>query len=204
MNPLQIVTLVFGLALAVACVAWARAELKRDKASRRFALISGPYGGGTVWVVLPVVVLLAPLFYVLFAFELVPKGSPGLFALTFGWATVACIATIIAGITVQVRRNALGWITLVGDDTLEVEAEGKSATLRLQAGDVRLYFISPEGRYVQIVIDTDAARLKVWGMISLRGIKDVTEGGFVAAEGLMLAGAFEPLRKWLSPYIVRN
>jgi hypothetical protein len=204
MNPLQIVTLVFGLAIAAASVAWARTELKRDKESRRFALISGPFGGGTFWVVIPAVLLLVPLLYVVFAFELVPKGSPALFAFTLGWLAVALIATIIAGVAVQVRRNALGWITLVGDDTLQVEADGKSATLRLQAGDVRLFFISPEGRYVQIVIETDAARLKVWGMISLKGIKDVTEGGFVAAEGLMLAGAFEPFRKWLSPYIVKD
>lgn len=201
-NLQQTLTLVVGLVLAGAAVRWAAIEVRRDKALRRFALISGPYAGGTLVVVAAVVILLPAIFYVVLSNELVPKGSPFLFALMLGWISVASVAGIIAGVAIQVRRNAAGWLTLVGDDTLRVETEGTTATVKLAAGGARLFFI--DERFVQFVICDDAATLTVWGMISIRGLKDVTEGGRVEARGLMLAGSAEPLRKWLSPYIAKD
>lgn len=201
-NLQQTLTLVVGLGLAAISVRWAAIEVRRDKALRRFALISGPYAGGTLVVVVVAVVLILAVTYAVFAYELVPKGSPLLFTLMLGWICVTSIAGIIAGVAIQVRRNAAGWLTLMGDDMLRLETEGTTETVKLAAGSARLFFI--DERFVQFVVCDDAATLTVWGMISIRGLKDVTEGGRVEARGLMLAGSAEPLRKWLSPYIAKD
>ncbi|HWA72432.1 MAG TPA: hypothetical protein VG937_08865 [Polyangiaceae bacterium] len=203
MNLQQTVTLVVGLMVAALSVGWARAESKRDGPSR-YALISGPYGGGTLWVVLIAVAALVPLLYLLFAFELVPKGAPGLFTLTLGWICAAWVAAIFAGVAIQVRRNAVAWLTVVGDDQLCLEQQGTTTTVKLQAGGARLFFIAGGPQYVQFLVSDEAHKLTFWGQIGLRGFQDVTEGAPVQAQGLMLAGSAERLRKWLAPYIAKG
>jgi hypothetical protein len=203
MNLQQMVTLGVGLGLAGLSVAWARVQLRRDGAHRH-ALISGPYGGGTVWVVVIAIAALVPLLYVVFAFELVPKGAPGLFALTLGWVCVAWIAAIFAGVAIQVRRNAAAWLTRVGDDRLCLEQQGITTTVKLQAGGARLFFVAGGPQYVQFLVSDDTHKITFWGMVGLRGLRDVTEGAPVQAQGLMLAGSAEPLRKWLAPYITKS
>lgn len=203
MNLQQMVTLGCGLGLAGLSVAWARAQLRRD-GPHRHALISGPYGGGTLWVVVIAIIALVPLLYVVFAFELVPKGAPWLFTLTLGWVCVAWIAAIFAGVAMQVRRNAAAWLTLVGEDQLCLEQHGTTTTVKLQAGGARLFFVAGGPQYVQFLVSDDSHKITFWGQVGLRGLRDVTEGAPVQAQGLMLAGSAEPLRKWLAPYITKS
>jgi hypothetical protein len=201
MTASQSLTLLIGLALAVLAVRWAVLESRRDRQLSRFALISGPYGGGTFWVVIPAVVLSVAVMYLVFGFELVPKGSPWIFTLSLGWISVALIAAIFAGVAIQVRRNALGWVTLIGKDTLQLEAEGVTTVLTLRPGAVKLYPVHANPQFVQFVITDGEQVAAVWGMVSIRGLKDLTEDYAMKPHGLMLAGSAERLRVWLKPYI---
>jgi hypothetical protein len=201
MTASQALTLLIGLALATLAVCWAVLEIRRDRQLPRFALISGPYGGGTFWVVIPAVVLTVVVVYLVFRFELVPKGSPGIFTLTLGWISVALIAAIFAGVSIQVRRNALGWITLIGKDTLQIEADGVTNALTLRPGAVKLYPVHGNEQFVQFVITDGDHVAAVWGMVGIRGLKDLTEDYPMNPHGLMLAGSAERLRVWLKPYI---
>lgn len=204
MNASQLLTLVVGLCAAAASVWWAVVEVRRDARARRFVLMCGPLSLGLFLTAFVPIVALIPVLYGIFSQELVPKGSPGLFAAMLAWVSVTTIASMIALITLRGRREALGWITLLTDDTLRVDAEGSALTLTLRPRSVRIYFLASSPQYALLSLRDGETEVRVWGMLPLRDFHLVTEGHLVAAQGLMVGGSLRPLCAWLTPYVAKD
>lgn len=201
----HVVTQIIGTGAAALLVRWGWREVHRDwREHRRLALVMGPYidwrSGASVVGGIAVVV---PLLLVVMKLELIPKGSPALFAAMLGWLSLAVVFFTLGIISVQARRYAKGWLTVVGDDTLLVEADGGTATVKLRPGAAIFRFIeSGVGlQYVQLEVEDGNVRVHLWGMLGLRQLPMVSAERLTQPRGLMVAGSLNPLNRWLSPYL---
>ena len=207
MEPKQIITQLVGTAAALLLIRWGWTEFRRDWKERRLPLVSGPYmGGRTVLISLGTIAALVPIFMAIMAFELVPKGSPLAFFAMLSWLSLGFVFVMMGVISLQARRAAKGWLTLVGDDTVRVEADGSTATLKLRPGAARLRFVAGGVRvqYVQLDLDDGTSRAHVWGMIGVRSLNLVLPEQLPRAEGLMLTSSMSPLCRWLAPYLQKR
>lgn len=117
---------------------------------------------------------------------------------------VATVSRTIAAITWQRRRSALGWLTLVGDDRLRAEADGRVVTLTLRPGSVRLYCLAHAvhyGQHVQRDLRDGDATVHVWSAPGLGDHDLVKEGVLVQPQGRLVASSAGPLRRWLRPFV---
>jgi hypothetical protein len=208
MEAKHVITQLIGTAVSVLLVRWGWKEFRRDwRVDRRLPLVTGPYlGGRTLLTVLGVFAALVPILIAIVKLELVPKGSSSLFVAMLAWTSVGFVFALLGLTSTQTRRSAKGWLSVVGEDSLRIEAEGGTATLKLVPGAARLSFIdgAAGSQYVQLDIDDGAARAHVWGMIGLRDSKLVGPARLAQAQGLMVATSMSPLCRWLAPYLARE
>jgi hypothetical protein len=118
------------------------------------------------------------------------------------WVALGFTFLLLGATTALARRYAHGWITLVGDDALRIDADGASATLKLRPGVATLRAVENATQYVQLDIDDGTAQAHVWGMVGFRGLKYLA-GGLTPARGLMVATSMAPLCHRLAPYFVK-
>jgi len=207
MEPRHVITQVVGTAAALVLGRWGWRELRRDwHERRRLPLVTGPFmGGRTVLATVGVVAALVPLMFAIMKLELIPRQSVALFIATLAWVAGAFVFALLGLTTMMARSAAKGWITVVGADTLRVEAAGESATLRLRPGAARLSFIISGGggpQYVQLDLeDEQGTTAHIWGMVGLRDLKLVSPGRLAQPQGLMSATSMGPLCRWLAPYL---
>ncbi|HEX2657942.1 MAG TPA: hypothetical protein VHU40_06705 [Polyangia bacterium] len=209
METKHVITQGVGSTAALLVIAWGWREFRRDwREHQRVPLVTGPHmGGRTVLGAFAVIAALVPLLYAILKFELVPRQSVPLFVAMLAW-TAGTFFFASLGLTVIVaRRAAKGWLTLIGADTVRIDAEGASVTLRLGPGAARLSFVLTGGgpQYVQLDLEGDAGtRAHVWGMLGLRDLKLVSPGHFVQPQGLMAATSLGPLCRRLAPYLASS
>jgi hypothetical protein len=207
MEPKHVITQVVGTAVAVLLVRWGWKEFRSDwHDHRRLPLVTGPYmGGRTVFVTLAALAALVPILIGIFYFELVPKRNGAAFAAMLAWVSLGFVFVLLGATTRQARLSAKGWITLVGDGAVRIDADGASATLKLGPGSATLRFIdSGVGpQYVQLDLDDGTSRAHVWGMVGLRDLKLVSPERLAHAQGLMAATSMGPLVRRLAPYLAK-
>lgn len=209
METKHVVTQVVGTTAALFVIAWGWREFRRDwREHQRFPLVTGPHmGGRTVLGALAVIATLLPVLLVILKFELVPRNSPALFVAMLAWTAGTFLFGSLGLTVIVARRAAKGWLTLIGADTVRIDAEGTIVMLRLRPGAARLSFILSAGgpQYVQLDLDgDDGTRAHIWGMIGLRDMKLVSPGHFVQPQGLMSATSLSPLCRRLAPYLARR
>jgi hypothetical protein len=208
MEPKHIITQLVGAAATLPIVRWGWKEFRRDWAEeRRLPLVTGPYlGGRTVLLALGAIAAVVPVIIAIIAFQLIPKDSPILFVAMLVWLSLDFVFGILALASIQSRRSAKGWIYVIGDDCLRIDAEGASVSLKLRRGTARLrsvhYGRNPQ--YVQLDLDDGVTRAHVWGMVGLRELKMVGPEPRARPQGLMVATSMSPLCRWLAPYIARG
>jgi hypothetical protein len=194
--------------VGVLLVRWGWKEFRRDwRVDRRLPLVTGPtMGGRTLLALLGAFAALVPILIAIVKLELVPKGSSALFFAMLAWTSLGFVFALLGLTSSQARRSAKGWISVVGEDSLRIEAEGGTATLKLVPGAARLSHIDggAGSQYVQLDVVDGAARAHVWGMIGLRDGKLVGPGRLAQARGLMVATSMSPLCRWLAPYLTRE
>ena len=207
MEPKHVITQVVGTAAAVLLVRWGWKEFRRDwHDHRRLPLVTGPYmGGRTLFVALGAIAALVPLVIAIVTFELVPKRNGEAFAGMLAWVSLAFVFVMLGATTRAASRSAKGWLTLVGDDAVRIDADGASATLKLRPGGATLRFIeSGTGpQYVQLDLEDGSTRAHVWGMVGLRDMKLVSPERLAHAQGLMAATSMGPLVRRLAPYLAK-
>jgi hypothetical protein len=210
MEAKHIITQVIGTVATVVLARWGWKEFRRDwRQHGRLPLVTGPFiGGWTVVAVVGAIALLVLAFVAILNLELVPKGNPGAFVAMLAWASLAFVFLILGLTTLAARRYAKGWITLLGDGSLRVDAGGVSATFKLAPGLATLRFIEVKGdqrfQYVQLDLDDGRQRAHVWGMVGIRDLKLVTKEYVAEAEGLMAATSMGPLCRQLAPYLTKR
>lgn len=204
MEAKHLVTLALGTAAAALAIAWAVREVRLDSRAKRYPLMRGPLSAGLFVTALLPFAALVPTLYAIFTLELVPKGSPGMFVAMLAWVSAATIASILALITRRSRREALGWLTLLGDDSLRIERAGESLTVTLRPASVRIYFLIDGPQYAQFELRDGEVTAHLWGMLAMRDFKLVTEGYNVPAQGLMVGGSTRALCELLAPYVTRD
>ncbi len=197
----QTLTLSLGLALAAFAAGWAIVEVRRGSTAERLVLVAGPPGNRRAQAAFASVAVAVVLMIAVFALRLVPRGAPLVYAVTLVWITVACVASIIARNAIQIRRSALGSITLIGKDKLRIDAYESTSEFTLVPGSVRLYLVDGAPGAAQFVITEGSHIVTVWGTISPSGLKDVTQDTPLKPQGFMIAGSAEELRIWLAPFI---
>lgn len=139
---------------------------------------------GLVWLV-----ALVPVAYVIFANELVPKGSPLIFTSTLLLLSAACIGCMMASITRSQLALAKGWLTLVDDSTLLFEAEGATREIALGPGSVDVAFIDGKPQWLQFTLTDGDTEVNLFAMVRMRDLALAREGVLVAPRGMMLAHA---------------
>ena len=105
--------------------------------------------------------------------------APFLFFMGFGFVAVVTIAEIVIGFFILVRRTAVGWLTLIGDDTLRIDAERTSLTLKLRADAAQICLVDWDPRlapFAQFVITDGALTATVCGSIDLTETDDIMYG----------------------------
>lgn len=204
MSPPEMALHTLGTLVALAGVALAWREATRDASLRRFPLVAQAVSWRGLLVALGVMALGVLVLVPVLTSGLIPRGDPVAFTLMLAWFAVATVSFMIAAITWQIRRSALGWLTLVGDDQLRAEADGRAITLTLRPGSVRLYYLANAihyGQYVQIDLRDGDAAVHVWGALRLGDHNLVTEGVLVQPQGLLVASSTGPLCRWLRPFV---
>src|SRR5688572_19767933 len=162
MEPKHVITQVVGTAVAVLLVRWGWKEFRRDwHDHRRLPLVTGPYmGGRTALVTLAAIAALVPILFGVFYFELVPKHNGAAFAAMLAWVSIGLVFVLLGATTRQARLSAKGWITLVGDGAVRIDADGASVTLNLRPGSASLRFVDSGAgpQYVQLDLDDGTSR----------------------------------------------
>jgi hypothetical protein len=207
-EPKHVITQLVGAATAVPIVRWGWKEFRRDWAEeRRLPLVTGPYlGGRTVLLALGAVAAVVAIVMAIIELQLIPKDSPVLFVAMLVWLSLAFVFGLLGAASIQSRRSAKGWIYVVGDDSLRIDTDGASATLKLRPGTARLRSVH-HGRnpqYVQLDLDDGVTRAQVWGMVGIRELKMVGPEARARPQGLMVATSMSPLCRWLAPYLTKG
>lgn len=195
-----LVTQLVGSALATGAVAWAVLEHRRSRS--RVPLIV-PLDLRLVGAVLGWMLLLVPVFYAIFAFELIPKGSPLLFSAMLGWTSVGFVASLMALLARLQRRRALGWLTFVDEKTLRVETDGSDETVVLHPGSVRAYF-TEKPQWLQFEIDHGERTLHLVSMVPIRELDLATEGVVVEARGPAIGASARRFCGFVRPYVTKD
>lgn len=207
MNLPQIALHLVGTLTALGCVAWAWRASVRDEKPHRFPLIGQAVSLGGVLSGLAILLIAVPVIYAVLVSGLIPRGDPVAFTLMLGWVCIATVSLMIVSIIRHTRRSALGWLTLLGDDRLLVEAAGRSIMVTLRPKSVRVYFVANalnHGQYAQFDVHDGDVVVHFWGTLGLREMDLVTDGVLVRPEGLMVATASGPLCRWLRPYVTTD
>jgi len=205
-EPKHIVTQVVGTVAAVVLVRWGWNEFRSDwRDRRRLPLVTGPYmGGRTILLTLACLAVLVPGFMAIGKFRLLPdENLAAWFVVMLAWASLCFVFGLMGLSTRQARRHAKGWITLIGDGTIRVDADGASAILKLGPGVATLRPINDGSGipYVQLDIDDGQTRAHVWGMVGVRALKLVSKDALPRAQGLMVVTSMAPLCRELAPYL---
>src|SRR5262249_51356972 len=157
----------------------------------------GPYmGGRTILLALGSVAVMIPAFMAIGKFRLLPSENLAVwFIAMLVWASLAFVFGLLGASTRQARRHAKGWITVVGDGTLRVDADGATAMLKLRPGIATLRHINDGSGmpYVQLDLDDGQTRAHVWGAVGFRALKLVSKEAVPRAQGLMVATSMAPL-----------
>lgn len=204
MTPPLMALHTLGTLVALAGVSLAWRATTHDARRRRFPLVAQSLSWPGLLVALGVLALSVLVLVPVLTSGLIPRGDPVAFTLMLAWFAVATVSFMIAAITWQIRRSALGWLTLVGDDQLRAEADGRAITITLRPGSVRLYYLANAahyGQYVQMDLRDGDTAVHVWGTIGLGDHDLVTEGVLVRPEGLLVASSTRPLCRWLRPFV---
>lgn len=207
MTPPQIALHAVGFTVALAGVALGWRESTRDAKENRYPLLAQAVSWQAVLGAVGMMVLAGLALVPVLASGLIPRGDPTAFVMMLAWFCIATVSLMIAVIAWQVRRNALGWLTRVGDNQLRAEVDGRSVTITLRPKSVRLYYLANAlnyGQYVQIDLHDGDTVVHVWSMITLRDHDLVTEGVLVRPEGLLVASSAGPLFRWLRPFVIND
>ncbi|HXT99665.1 MAG TPA: hypothetical protein VN903_01645 [Polyangia bacterium] len=206
MEPKHVITQVVGIAAAVVLVRWGWNEFRTDwRDKRRLPLVTGPYmGGRTVLLALGCVAVMIPAFMAIGKFRLLPTENLAFwFIMMLAWASAAFVFGMMGASTRQARRHAKGWITVLGDGAIRVDANDASAMLKLGPGVATLRPINDGSGmpYVQLDLDDGQTRAHVWGMVGIRALKLLTNEAVPRPQGLMVATSMAPLCRELAPYL---
>ena len=205
MEPKHLITQLVGVTAMALLVPWGFKQMRRDWRERRLPLVPGPYGGGTLLVVLGALVVPVPIFYAIFSWKLIPMGSPALFVATLGWFAIGFVFGLLGALSWRTRRKASGWLTILGDDTIRVEADDDTATLTLRPGSARLRCVDGTNpQFVQVDLHDGTHAAHFWGMIGLFDLKLVRSRTQVPAQGLMVAVSMSQLCRWLAPFLTNE
>jgi len=205
MEPKHLITQLVGFTAMGLLVRWGVKQMRRDWRERRLPLVPGPYGGGTLLVVLGALVVPVPIFYAIFSWKLIPMGSPALFVATLGWFAIAFVFGLMGALAWRARRKASGWLTILGDETIRVEADGETATLRLRPGSARLRCVEGTNpQFVQVDLHDGTHAAHFWGMLGAFDLKLVRARTQVPAQGLMVAVSMGRLCRWLAPFLTNE
>jgi hypothetical protein len=200
-SVIHIVVQIVGGAFAVASVVWAIAEHRRygDRVPLVKPLDLRALGIGLGWML-----LLVPILYVIFAFELIPKGSPVLFAAMLGWVSVASIAGLMAVLARLQGRFALGWLTFVDEQTLRLEADGLDETVVLRPGAVRAYLCESAQQSLRFDIAHGDRTLHLMVMVPITEFGLAKEGVMVEACGPTLGFANKRFCRLVRPFVTKE
>ena len=202
MEPKQVITQIVGLTAMALLVPWGVKEARRDWRNRRLPLVPGPFGGGTLLIVLGAFALVAPVLFAIVTWKLIPMGTPAVFVATLGWVSIGFVFGLLGTLSWWMRRKASGWITLIGDDGIRVEANGDAATLTLRPRTANLRFVEGSNpQYVQVDLNDGTHAAHVWGMVGIFDLKLVRSQARVPAQGLMVAASMGRLCRWLTPFL---
>ncbi len=197
MQTKYLLTQVVLFALMVGSIVWAVRSNRADP--DRFPLVA-PFDLKLLALIVPWLLGVAGVMWVILWQELVPRGSPLLFATALGMLSVGAIAALMGGLVRMQRRIAAGFVIRVDDNTLRLQLDDIDDTIPLRPGSVIARFTS-RNQWLRFDIAHGERTLQLLVMVPLGYLNLAKEGEVVEFIGAPLGGSSRRFCAWMRPWI---